>query len=189
MHEADVVVVGAGLAGLAAARAIAAGGASVVVVEARDRVGGRVENHDIGDGKVVEVGGQWIGPTQDRLAALARELGVDTFPTHAAGENLIEYEGSVRRFRGTIPKINPAVLGYIFEKYINQKAFGAYYTRTEITEYLCEQTIHRLVLDRVNEMLPPGTKPYEAVGDLLLKPSATVCRALLTMQAETAARP
>ena len=42
------------------------------------------------------------------------------------------------------------MLGYIFEKYINQKAFGAYYTRPEITEYLCEQTIHRLILDAVN---------------------------------------
>jgi len=110
MHEVDVVVVGAGLAGLSAARALAAGGASVLVVEARDRVGGRTLNHDIGDGKVVEVGGQWIGPTQDRLAALARDLGVDTFPTYDAGENLVEYEGSVRRYRGTIPRINPAVL-------------------------------------------------------------------------------
>ena len=55
-------------------------GASVVVLEARDRVGGRTLNHDIGDGKVVEVGGQWIGPTQDRLAALARELGRRDLP-------------------------------------------------------------------------------------------------------------
>ena len=109
-HEADVVVVGAGLAGLAAARALVARGASVVVLEARERVGGRVENHDIGDGKVVEVGGQWIGPTQDRLAALARELGVETFPTHAQGFNLLDYGGSVRRYTGTIPRINPAVL-------------------------------------------------------------------------------
>jgi monoamine oxidase len=109
-HEADVVVVGAGLAGLAAARALTARGASVIVLEARDRVGGRLLNHDIGDGKVVEVGGQWIGPTQDRLAALARELGVETFPTHAVGFNLLEYGGSVRRYRGTIPRINPAVL-------------------------------------------------------------------------------
>lgn len=76
-------------------------------------------------------------------------------------------------------EINPAVLGYIFEKYINQKAFGAYYTRSEITEYLCEQTIHRLILDRVNETLPPGAKRYETVGDLLLKPTAKVCRQLL----------
>jgi len=85
-------------------------GVSVVVLEARERVGGRVENHDIGDGRVVEVGGQWIGPTQDRLAALARDLGVETFPTHAQGANLLEYGGSVRRYKGTIPRINPAVL-------------------------------------------------------------------------------
>jgi len=110
VHEADVVVVGAGLAGLAAARALRAAGASVVVLEARDRVGGRLHNHDIGDGKVVEVGGQWIGPTQDRLAALAGELGVDTFPTHSEGFNLLEYGGRVRRYTGTIPRINPAVL-------------------------------------------------------------------------------
>jgi monoamine oxidase len=109
-HDVDVVVVGAGLAGLAAARALRAHGASVVVLEARGRVGGRTLNHELGVGKVVEVGGQWIGPTQDRLAALTRELGVETFPTYAQGENLLEYGGSVRRYRGTIPRINPAVL-------------------------------------------------------------------------------
>ncbi|MEG4245216.1 hypothetical protein QUA46_05670 [Microcoleus sp. MON2_D6] len=49
-------------------------------------------------------------------------------------------------------EINPAVLGYIFEKYINQKAFGAYYTRPEITEYLCDRTINKLILDRVNNL-------------------------------------
>jgi monoamine oxidase len=109
-RDADLVVIGAGLAGLAAARTAAAAGASVVVVEARDRVGGRVLNEDIGDGKVVEVGAQWIGPTQERLAALARELGVDTFPTWGEGDNVIEYGGRLRRYRGTIPRINPVVL-------------------------------------------------------------------------------
>jgi monoamine oxidase len=109
-RDADLVVVGAGLAGLAAARAAVAAGAKVVVVEARDRVGGRVLNEEIGDGRVVEVGGQWIGPTQDRLAALARELGVDTFPTYAEGENVLEYGGRLRRYRGAIPRLNPAVL-------------------------------------------------------------------------------
>jgi monoamine oxidase len=109
-READLVVVGAGLAGLAAARTAVAAGSSVVVVEARDRVGGRVLNEDIGSGKVVEVGGQWIGPTQDRLAALARELGVETFATYADGDNVIEYGGRLRRYRGTIPRLNPAVL-------------------------------------------------------------------------------
>ena len=51
---------------------------------------------------------------------------------------------------GSDNEVNPDVLGYIFEKYINQKAFGAYYTRTEITEYLCEQTVYKLILDAVN---------------------------------------
>jgi len=88
-----VVVVGAGLAGLAAARELSARGASVGVVEARERVGGRVENHDIAGGNVVEVGGQWIGPTQDRLAALASALEVDTFPTHGHGRSVIELHG------------------------------------------------------------------------------------------------
>ncbi len=109
-HEADVVVVGAGLAGLAAARDLAAGGASVLVLEARHRVGGRLLNEDIGDGKVVEVGGQWVGPTQNRVLALAGELGLETFATHGDGENLVEHGGRLRRYRGTIPRINPAVL-------------------------------------------------------------------------------
>jgi monoamine oxidase len=109
-QEADVVVVGAGLAGLAAARELKARGASALVVEARDRVGGRVHNHDIGGGSVVEVGAQWIGPTQDRLAAIAGKLGVETFPTHVAGENVLEYGGSLHRYQGAIPRINPAVL-------------------------------------------------------------------------------
>jgi monoamine oxidase len=109
-RDADLVVVGAGLAGLSAARTAAAAGASVVVVEARDRVGGRTLNEEIGDGRVVEVGGQWIGPTQDRLAALASELGVDTFPTFGDGANVIQYAGRLRRYRGTIPRINPVIL-------------------------------------------------------------------------------
>jgi monoamine oxidase len=109
-HEADVAIVGAGLAGLAAARNIKQAGATVVVLEARDRVGGRTLNHDIGDGKVVEVGGQWVGPTQHRLLALARETGVETFPTYNTGENVIEWEGELKRYTGAIPRINPAIL-------------------------------------------------------------------------------
>src|SRR5829696_3102836 len=91
-HEADVCVVGAGLAGLTATRDLEAGGASVVVLEARDRVGGRLLNEPLaGTDHVVEVGGQWIGPTQDRLAALAAQLGVATHPTYAHGDNLVEW--------------------------------------------------------------------------------------------------
>ena len=109
-HEVDVAVIGAGFAGIVAARELAKGGASVAVVEARDRVGGRVVNEPIGDGKVVELGGQWVGPGQDRLYALAREVGVDTFATHSEGENVIEFRGELKRYKGTIPRINAAVL-------------------------------------------------------------------------------
>ena len=110
LRETDVAVVGAGLAGLTATRVLVAAGVDAVVLEARDRVGGRTLNEPLGDGAVVELGGQWIGPTQDRLAALAGELGVATFPTYAKGENLFAWNGRLRRYRGTIPRINPAVL-------------------------------------------------------------------------------
>jgi len=89
-------------------------------------------------------------------------------------------------------EINPDVLGYIFEKYINQKEFGAYYTRPEITGYLCEQTIHQLVLDRVNvnyeaakklhETNPkalPAPRRYDSIEDLLLHATGPVCRKVL----------
>ncbi len=109
-REVDVVVVGAGLAGLVGARDLVAAGQSVAVLEARDRVGGRLLNADLGGGKVVEVGGQWVGPTQHRALALASALGVETFPTYASGENVVEIGGSLRRYRGAIPRINPAVL-------------------------------------------------------------------------------
>jgi len=108
--EADVVVVGAGLAGLTAARGLVAQGASVVVLEARDRVGGRLLNRDIGGGEVVEVGGQWVGPTQTRALQLSDELGLTTFPTYDDGENVIEWRGGLKRYRGPIPRIGAHVL-------------------------------------------------------------------------------
>jgi monoamine oxidase len=108
--EADVAVVGAGLAGIAAARAVEQGGGSAILVEARDRVGGRLESIDIGDGKWIDVGGQWIGPTQNRVEALARSLGHETFPTYAAGENVLELDGKHIRYSGTIPRLRPHVV-------------------------------------------------------------------------------
>jgi monoamine oxidase len=112
MHRADcdVIVVGAGLAGLTCASELVRAGVSVIVLEARDRVGGRIVNEPIGDGKVVESGGQWIGPGQHRMAALAREANVETYPTHTAGRNLLELNGRLRRYSGTIPRVAPHVL-------------------------------------------------------------------------------
>lgn len=109
--RADVVVVGAGLAGLVAARRITESGRSVVVLEARDRVGGRILNQDIGDGKVVEMGGQWIGPTQDRMYALAQQLDIETFPTYDEGDSIAYMGGKRYRFAGDFPRANPLVVG------------------------------------------------------------------------------
>jgi monoamine oxidase len=109
-READVVVVGGGLAGLAAARRLTADGIDCVVLEARDRVGGRTLNHSIGDGKVVEVGGQWVGPTQTRVLELMRELGLESFPTYDEGDHVIEYQGELDRYTGTIPKLSKRLL-------------------------------------------------------------------------------
>ncbi|MEU1550959.1 FAD-dependent oxidoreductase [Nocardia sp. NPDC005745] len=103
MNACDVVVVGAGLAGLVAARRLRSAGLDVVVVEARDRVGGRTFDHDLGDGQVVEVGGQFIGPTQDRLLRLAGELGVETFRANTAGASVYVKNGRGTRYTGDIP--------------------------------------------------------------------------------------
>ena len=108
--EVDSVVVGAGLAGLSAARKLTAAGREVAVLEARDRVGGRLLNGTVNGDTTVELGGEWIGPTQDRMYALARELGIETFPTHTAGKNLLELRGKRSLYSGTIPPVNPAVL-------------------------------------------------------------------------------
>jgi monoamine oxidase len=110
VRNADIAVVGAGFSGLAAALELRSLGLEPLVLEARDRVGGRVLNHELAGGEVVEVGGQWVGPTQHSLLELAAELGVGTYPTHTEGANVIEYRGRVRRYRGTIPRLNPAVL-------------------------------------------------------------------------------
>ncbi|KYC34768.1 transcriptional regulator [Scytonema hofmannii PCC 7110] len=80
---------------------------------------------------------------------------------------------------GKDDEINPDVLGYIFEKYINQKAFGAYYTRPQITEYLCDRTIHKLIVDRVNDALSDRYRPFEDINELLIKLDANVCRLLI----------
>ena len=92
-RDVDVAVIGAGLSGLTAAWALQRGGRSVVVFEARDRVGGRTWNMSTPGGRRVERGGQWVGPTQDRILALAEEMGVGTFEQYMSGESRILIEG------------------------------------------------------------------------------------------------
>ena len=118
-EEEDVIVVGAGFAGLSAARALARAGKKVRVLEARDRVGGRVYTTTpnaspagfvTGDAPWVDLGGQWVGPTQERILALLREQGATRFPTWTRGENLLLVRGKQSRYRGTIPRLPLASL-------------------------------------------------------------------------------
>jgi monoamine oxidase len=88
------------MAGLIAARDLIAANVSVLVLEARNRVGGRLLNHTLANGSVVELGGQWVGPTQDRVLELAEELGLGLFPTYIDGEHFLAVDGSVERYGG-----------------------------------------------------------------------------------------
>ena len=101
--RADVVVVGAGLAGLSAARCLVDAGWDVLVLEARDRVGGRTHSVVEVGGTLIEHGGQWVGPTQERVLALIEEFGLGTFPQPSDGDNLQFTGGTLLRYQGAIP--------------------------------------------------------------------------------------
>jgi monoamine oxidase len=100
-HHADVVVVGAGFAGLTAALRLKQAGKSVLVLEARKRVGGRAHNAPIPGGEITERGAAFIGPTQDHIAGLAREFGVGTFPTYDTGDNVYIRDGNRTTYSDT----------------------------------------------------------------------------------------
>jgi monoamine oxidase len=119
-------VVGAGIAGLTAATDLVAAGKDVLVLEARDRVGGRTLNHDIGGGHVVEVGGQWLGPADDVPASdpttgdvrgqsaveeVRRKVGLARFPTYNTGL-YVDYRSDLptprSTYSGRIPTDDPA---------------------------------------------------------------------------------
>ncbi|MFV0372621.1 flavin monoamine oxidase family protein [Microbacterium sp.] len=104
----DVVIVGAGATGLTAANDVKKAGLSVVVLEARDRVGGRLWT-DVIDGAMLEIGGQWVSPDQDALKATIAELGLETYPRYRDGDSVyIGRDGALTRFTGEIFPVAPA---------------------------------------------------------------------------------
>lgn len=119
MRDVDVVVVGAGLAGLSAARTLVAAGRSVMVLEARGRVAGRNHGGFLSNGVPVELGGQWIGATQDAVAALVEELGLETFATYDEGEGITVADGQVLRYSDEtfgLPEEVAIELGRVWEQ-------------------------------------------------------------------------
>jgi monoamine oxidase len=109
-READVVIVGAGLAGLTAARRVAQAGLTPIVLEARDRVGGRTVNEPIGDGVIVEMGGQFVAARDTRLRPLLAELGLEIFPVYDQGRHLLDVGRGIKRYKGALPKVAPRTL-------------------------------------------------------------------------------
>jgi len=105
--ERDVVIVGAGASGLTAATELRKAGLSVAVLEARDRVGGRLWTDDV-DGATLEIGGQWVSPDQDALIDTLDELGLETYERYRDGTNIyISPTGERRTFDGEIFPVPP----------------------------------------------------------------------------------
>jgi monoamine oxidase len=102
--KVDVVVVGGGLSGLAAAWQLLQAGRSVVVLEASDRLGGRVYNLPTGPSplQVTEAGGEWVGKRQTRIQAVCQQLGISLFPTYAKGKT-VYYNGKAHPFSPAVP--------------------------------------------------------------------------------------
>jgi monoamine oxidase len=129
----NVVVVGAGLAGLAAARWLVARGHEVTVVEARERAGGRTEGLVLDDGTPLELGGQFLGAGHTRMYELAGELGLSTFRTwNDEGSLLLDLRGkrsTMRSNKGAVPRMSPVALADLAQGLLR---FGRLAARTDL---------------------------------------------------------
>ena len=164
----DVVVVGAGISGLMAARNLVKAGKDVLVVEANDRVGGRVLNHTLTNGSVIESGGAFVGPTQNHILALAQDLGVPTFKEYVAGKNVYAAKGMKLQYTGTVPPdplilADAALLQLRLDEMSKQVPVDAPWTAKKAAQWdsiTVEQWIKRnTVLPRVREVLLAYLQP------------------------------
>jgi monoamine oxidase len=101
----DVIIIGAGFAGLTAASHLHKAGKNVLVLEARDRVGGRVFTQTLPDGSYLDLGAAWVGPTQDKLYDLARSFNIETFKTYNTGKSTLYADSKIKRYKGLIPPL------------------------------------------------------------------------------------
>ncbi|MFY9712901.1 MAG: NAD(P)/FAD-dependent oxidoreductase [Microbacterium sp.] len=111
----DVLIVGAGAAGLTAANDLRKAGLSVAVLEARERIGGRLWT-DVIDGAMLEIGGQWVSPDQDALIETIDELGLETFSRYREGDSVyVGPDGTVSRFTGEMFPVSASTESTIAE--------------------------------------------------------------------------
>jgi monoamine oxidase len=173
-RTADVIVVGAGLAGLTAAEALSKAGKSVLVIEANDRVGGRTWNHDLGNGHVSERGGTFVGPTQDHIINLAKAHGIGTFPTYAQGDNVyVDPDGQRTTYSDTGPTgtapLDPLILGdlaavvALLDQMSTEVPVDAPWDAPRAREYerytLEEWVRQNSTSDRFRQLVPTATRP------------------------------
>ncbi len=164
----DVVVVGAGISGLMAARNLVKAGKDVLVVEANDRVGGRVLNHTLTSGSVIESGGAFVGPTQNHILALSQELGVPTFKEYVAGKNVYAAKGLKLKYSGTVPPdplilADAAILQLRIDEMSKQVPVDAPWTAKKAAQWdaiTVDQWIRRnTLIPRVREVLLAYLQP------------------------------
>ena len=105
MDKIDVIVIGAGVSGLTTAKILKQSGLEVLVLEARDRVGGRVLSQQTSFKDKIDLGGQWIGPKQEKITALCAEMGIEVFKQYNTGKKVLDLFGKKKTYKNTIPAL------------------------------------------------------------------------------------